>query len=136
MLGSHGAAAHAEGEERRREKEMKKGKKKKSKKSASGDLAEVRDGSDALTLDRSNGGAVAPKGTGRGALLRSIAVFLESSGFSKTFATLKSEAKLEVLFNTGILTCFYIRIICSSLLMSNSIWIYTEITVDTVCLDV
>ncbi|XP_020092368.1 lisH domain-containing protein C1711.05 isoform X2 [Ananas comosus] len=96
MLDSHGAAAHAEGEERRREKEMKKEKKKKSKKSASGTLAEFREGSDALTLDLSNGGAVAPKGTGRGALLRSIAIFLESSGFSKTLATFKSEAKLEV----------------------------------------
>lgn len=136
MLDSHGAAAHAEGEERRREKEMKKEKKKKSKKSAPGTLAEFREGSDALTLDLSNGGAVAPKGTGRGALLRSIAIFLESSGFSKTLATFKSEAKLEVLFNARILSCFSIRIIGSSLLMSNSIWIYTEIAVHTVCLAV
>ncbi|WOL08948.1 nucleolar and coiled-body phosphoprotein 1 [Canna indica] len=75
------AAVKEDGKERRKEKKEKKEKKKRS--------------SETLQLDRTDVGSVPRKGKGIDVLLRSIAAFLDSNGFSKTLSMLQSEAELE-----------------------------------------
>ncbi|KAG1348225.1 suppressor protein SRP40 [Cocos nucifera] len=83
-----------EGKERRKDKEAKEEEKKKKKRS----LETSADGvPETLDIDRtSNGGGAARKGKGGEMLLRSIAAFLESNGFSKTLSAFQSEAQLEM----------------------------------------
>ncbi|XP_010923659.1 uncharacterized protein [Elaeis guineensis] len=90
-----GVVAQEEGKERRKNTEAKKEKKKK--KRSLETLEEGLSGSKTLDLDRASKGGGAPlKGKGWEILLRSIAAFLESNGFSKTLSTFRSEAQLEM----------------------------------------
>ncbi|XP_020592415.1 suppressor protein SRP40 isoform X2 [Phalaenopsis equestris] len=101
------------------ENEGKKSKKKKSSKIPNGGdhgsgLVETS------ALDRPSGHAISLKGKGRESLLRSIAAFLESSGFVKTLSVFRSEAQIEV-NNTGV-SCFNLEDSCDKLIELSKIY--------------
>ncbi|XP_042408405.1 nucleolar and coiled-body phosphoprotein 1-like [Zingiber officinale] len=80
MLQQNGAAmVKVDGKESRKEKKERK-----------------KRSSETSQLDGANVGRMPLEGLGRDALLRSIAAFLDSNGFSKTLSVLLSEAQLEM----------------------------------------
>lgn len=81
MLQQNGAVAvKLDGEECRKEKKERK-----------------KRSSETSQLDGANVGGMPREGLVRDALLRSIAAFLDSNGFSKTLSVLLSETQLEVI---------------------------------------
>ncbi|XP_020592420.1 lisH domain-containing protein C1711.05 isoform X6 [Phalaenopsis equestris] len=101
------------------ENEGKKSKKKKSSKISNGG-GHVSDLIETPALDRPSGDAISLKGKGRESLLRSIAAFLESSGFAKTLSVFRLEAQIEV-NNTGV-SCFNLEDSCDKLIELSNIY--------------